>query len=48
MFSLQKLLSRDDKFFDLLESSAEEARSSVQLLVPFLKSEVSRPRFVAG
>jgi uncharacterized protein len=38
MFSLQKLLSRDDKFFDLLESSAEEARSSVQLLVPFLKS----------
>jgi uncharacterized protein Yka (UPF0111/DUF47 family) len=38
MFSLQKLLSRDDKFFDLLESSAEEARSSVQLLVPYLKS----------
>src|ERR1051325_217883 len=38
MFSLQKLLSRDDKFFDLLESSAEEARSSVLLLVPFLKS----------
>jgi uncharacterized protein Yka (UPF0111/DUF47 family) len=38
MFSLQKLLSRDDKFFDLLESSAEEACSSVQLLVPYLKS----------
>jgi uncharacterized protein len=38
MFSLQKLLSRDDKFFDLLEASAEEARGSVQLLVPFLKS----------
>ncbi len=38
MFSLQKFLSRDDKFFDLLESSAEEARSSVLLLVPFLKS----------
>jgi uncharacterized protein Yka (UPF0111/DUF47 family) len=38
MFSLQKLLSRDDKFFDLLESSAEEARSSVQLLIPYLKS----------
>jgi len=38
MFSLQKLLSKDDKFFDLLESSAEEARSSVQLLIPFLKS----------
>jgi uncharacterized protein Yka (UPF0111/DUF47 family) len=38
MFSLQKLLSKDDKFFDLLESSAEEARGSVQLLVPYLKS----------
>src|ERR1051325_1719532 len=38
MFSLQKLLSRDDKFFDLLESSAEEARGSVQLLLPYLKS----------
>ncbi|HMJ92379.1 MAG TPA: DUF47 family protein [Candidatus Acidoferrum sp.] len=38
MFSLQKLLSRDDKFFDLLESSAEEARGSVQLLIPYLKS----------
>jgi uncharacterized protein Yka (UPF0111/DUF47 family) len=38
MFSLQKFLSRDDKFFDLLESSAEEARSSVLLLVPYLKS----------
>lgn len=38
MFSLQKLLSKDDKFFDLLESSAEEARSSVLLLVPYLKS----------
>jgi uncharacterized protein Yka (UPF0111/DUF47 family) len=38
MFSLQKLLSRDDKFFDLLEASAEQARSSVQLLVPYLKS----------
>src|SRR5678816_1910101 len=38
MFSLQKFLSPDDKFFNLLESSAEEARSSVQLLVPYLKS----------
>ncbi len=38
MFSLQKFLSRDDKFFDLLESSAEEARGSVQLLIPYLKS----------
>ena len=38
MFSLQRFLSRDDKFFDLLEQSAEEARGSVQLLVPYLKS----------
>ena len=29
MFSLQKLLSKDDKFFDLLEASADEARNSV-------------------
>jgi len=32
MFSLQKLLSKDDKFFDLLEASAEEARNSVTAL----------------
>ena len=38
MFSLQKFLSPDDKFFNLLESSAEEARSSVQILIPYLKS----------
>ncbi|HZQ48583.1 MAG TPA: DUF47 family protein [Verrucomicrobiae bacterium] len=33
MFSLQKLLGKEDKFFDLLEASAEEARASVQALV---------------
>src|SRR5215813_13699280 len=32
MFSLQKILSQDDTFFDLLEASAEEARHSVQVL----------------
>ena len=32
MFSLQKFLSKDDKFFDLLEASAEEARNSVIVL----------------
>lgn len=32
MFSLQKILSKDDKFFDLLEASAEEARNSVVAL----------------
>jgi uncharacterized protein Yka (UPF0111/DUF47 family) len=38
MFSLQRLLSRDDKFFDLMESGAEEARSSMQSLVAVLKN----------
>ena len=32
MFSLQKFLSKDDKFFGLLEASAEEARTSVTTL----------------
>ena len=32
MFSLQKLLGEDDKFFTLLEASAEECRASVQAL----------------
>ena len=32
MFSLQKLLGKEDKFFDLLEASAEEGRGSVQAL----------------
>lgn len=36
MFSLQKLLGKEDKFFDLLEASAEEARSSVQALIKFV------------
>ncbi len=36
MFSLQKLLGRDDVFFDLLDKSAEEARESVRLLVQLL------------
>ncbi len=33
MFSLQRLLGKEDKFFSLLEASAEEARTSVQALV---------------
>jgi hypothetical protein len=32
MFSLQKVFGKDDRFFDLLEASAEEARHSVQAL----------------
>src|SRR5688572_3909086 len=32
MFTVQKLFSKDDKFYDLLEASAEESRHSVQAL----------------
>lgn len=38
MFSLQKLLGKEDKFFTLLEKSAEQARYSVQALVKLSKS----------
>jgi uncharacterized protein Yka (UPF0111/DUF47 family) len=33
MFSLQRLLGKEDKFFDLLEASAQEARNSVKALI---------------
>ena len=33
MFSLQRLLGKEDMFFELLESSAQEARNSVHALV---------------
>lgn len=41
MFSLQKLLGKEDKFFDLLEASAEEGRASVQALIRLVKSGVA-------
>jgi len=37
MLSLKKLLGKDDKFFDLLEAGAEEAKASVELFSSFLK-----------
>lgn len=37
MFSLKKLLGKDDKFFDLLEAGAEEAKASVDLFASYLK-----------
>ena len=37
MFSLRKLLGKDDKFFDLLEAAAEEARASVDLFSQYLR-----------
>ena len=36
--SLRKLLGKDDKFYDLLEASAEEAKSSTTLLSNYLKN----------
>jgi uncharacterized protein Yka (UPF0111/DUF47 family) len=41
--NLRKLLGHDDKFFDLLEASAAEAQSSVQLLVTMLKNPDTAP-----
>jgi uncharacterized protein Yka (UPF0111/DUF47 family) len=38
MFSLQRLLGKEDKFFNLLEASAEEARNSVQALIKLAKN----------
>lgn len=38
MFSLQRLLGKEDKFFDLLEGSARESRASVQALIRFMKN----------
>jgi uncharacterized protein len=38
MFSLQRLLGKEDKFFTLLEASAQEARTSVEALVKLSKN----------
>lgn len=43
MFSLQKIFGKDDKFFDLLEASAEEARHSVQVLNRVLSTPTQAP-----
>ncbi|HZI31164.1 MAG TPA: pit accessory protein, partial [Candidatus Binatia bacterium] len=37
MFSLQEVFGKADKFFGLLEASAEEARASVQALIKAVK-----------
>jgi uncharacterized protein Yka (UPF0111/DUF47 family) len=42
MFSLQKLFGKDDRFFELLEASSQEARRSVQMLNELL-SAPSKP-----
>src|SRR6266542_1680522 len=38
MFSLQKALAQDDRFFELLEASAAEARASAQALRQFFQT----------
>lgn len=38
MFSLQRLLGKEDMFFELLEASAQESRNSVQALVKLSKA----------
>ncbi|HYP16819.1 MAG TPA: DUF47 family protein [Opitutus sp.] len=38
MLSLKKLFGKEDKFFDLLEAGAEEARTSVNLLSRYLQA----------
>src|SRR4051794_41119605 len=38
MFSLQKLLGKDDRFFTLMEGSAEESRSSIRSLVELVNN----------
>ena len=37
MFSLQKALGKDDKFFNLMEGSAEEARASIRCVVNLVR-----------
>jgi len=41
MFSVKKLLGREEKFYDLLEQSADEAKISASLLVTILSHEGS-------
>src|SRR5512136_675646 len=51
MFSLQRLLGKDEKFFTLLEGSAEEGRASVQALKRILTNPSVTPtldEFVAS
>ena len=37
-FSLQRLLSGEDKSFDLMDGSAEEARTAIHCLVAMLRA----------
>lgn len=46
MFSLQRLLGKEDMFFDLLEASAQEAHNSVKTLVK-LSNSLDKPNALA-
>lgn len=41
MFSLQRILGKDEKFFDLFEESINEARKSVELLKKILQNKAT-------
>ncbi len=41
MFSIRKLFGKEEKFFDLLEASAEEARASAVQLTRFLQARAA-------
>jgi uncharacterized protein Yka (UPF0111/DUF47 family) len=47
MFSLQKLLGKDDKFFTLMEGSAEEARASIHNVIQLVQAPPEK-RSLAG
>lgn len=42
MFSLQRILAKDEKFFDLLEESADEVQKNVQALIEIVKAPDSK------
>jgi len=44
MISIQRLLGKEDKFFDLLEASAVEAHTSIKTLSKFLKQPAALTR----
>jgi uncharacterized protein Yka (UPF0111/DUF47 family) len=50
MFSLQRILGKEDKFFDLLQASAQEVKTSVQALVALIDNptEAGLEKFVAS
>lgn len=43
MNMISKMFGQDDKFFDLLEAGADEARSSVQMLAALLREKPDSP-----